>query len=558
VKAVVTFVPLLIFGQHWVGGVDGLLGGLVLAVLVRRVSWWVFAALVAAELAIWLVVGLPYQPGYHSAIWLINAYTTTALGYFGLYNASRLLERLESTAEMLADTAVDRQRLATAEGLQATILSRLGDIQQHATAALEADAATATGRELRQVGDAAREAAASARRIVTAIPQPPSPGVDDAAVTPTLAQRIVLTVALFYAVQFVMNTVFPVPGGGAATPQTDVIAIAIAVAMVLIQVHHSRLRPGGRPKTWAWTLAAQLLLCLVLFPVFGVVSLVLLAFVSGSTLLLVNHPVRWVLAGVVIASIGLFTLLDPSDVPAGFRVQWSIYAAATIASATVVIYGLGRFVRAADALADARRLLADTAVMRERVRIARDTHDTLGLALSAIALKSDLAEALLVRDPLRARREIVQTIHLSRTVAADADSIVHGNLRLHLDAELESAQSALAAAGITVMVTRDRVLLSPEAETELAAMLREAIANVLRHSDARTCTIRICATTDSLDLEVANDGTRDAAGSRTTGRGLDNIRDRAQALGGKATVTTGGGTFTLRAWLPRAELAIAP
>ncbi len=552
VQAVVTFVPLLAFGQHWVGGVDGLLGGLVLAVLPRRVSWSVFAALWVAELAIWLAVGVPFQPGYDATFWLMNAYTTTALGYFGLYNASRLLDRLESTAEMLADAAVDRQRLATAEGLQATILRRLDDIQQHATEALAADAATTTSKELRQVGNAARDAAASARRIVSAIPQPATTGVDDAAVTPSFAQRIVLTVALFYALQFVMNTVAPV----VATPLTDLIAITIAALMVLIQVHHSRLRQGGRPRTWAWTLIAQLVLCLVLFPIFGAGSLVLIAFVSGSILLLMTHPVRWVLASATVASIPVFTLLGLTELPPDLRVQWAIYAAATTASATVIIYGLGRFVRAAAALADARRLLAEAAITRERVRIARDTHDTLGLALSAIALKSDLAEALLARDPARARREIVQTIHLSRTVAADADSIVHGNLRLHLDVELDSARSALDSAGITVTTTRDRVVLSPEAETEIAAVLREAVANVLRHSDARTCTIRITASENSLDLEVTNDGARESAGSGAVGRGLENIRDRAAALGGAATVAIHGDTFTLSARLPRAEQAV--
>jgi two-component system sensor histidine kinase DesK len=559
IQAILTFVPLAVFGQHWVGGVDGLLGGLALAVLPRRVSWWVFAALASIELGAWLAVGVPYQPTYHAAIWLMVAYATFALGYFGLSAAGRLLERLESTAELLADAAVDRQRLATAEGLQATIVRRLDAIQLHAAAALTAKSGDATIGELRLVGEAARGAAASARRIVSAISEPAIPAEGESSATPAFAQRIVGAVVTLYAVQFIMNTVFPVPGGASATLITNLAAIAIATAIVVIQLHHSRLPRGAHPRRWVWTLAAQFVLCFALYPLFGVVALGLIPFVCGSVLLLFTHPARWALAGAMVASLPILTQLAPSDISGEpFQIQWSIYAAAVEASATLVIYGLGRFVRAAAALADARRLLAETAVTRERVRIARDTHDTLGLSLSAIALKSDLAQALLSRDAARARREIVQTIHLSRTVAADADSIVRGTLRLNLAAELDSARNALDAAGITVTVEREPFEVTAAVETELAAILREAVANVLRHSDAHSCSIRVTARGELLELEVVNDGARDSAGTTLAGRGLDNIRDRAAALGGTATVTDIHGTFTLAARLPRTELAVAP
>jgi two-component system sensor histidine kinase DesK len=324
---------------------------------------------------------------------------------------------------------------------------------------------------------------------------------------------------------------------------------------VLIQLWHSQLRRDGRPRGWAWTLAAQAVLCFALYPIFGVVSIGFVPFVCGSILLLVQHPVRWALVAILIASVPVLTLLRPSDLPSSIQIQWAIYASATYAAASLVIYGLGRFLRAAAALAENRRRLAETAVTRERVRIARDTHDALGLALSAIALKSDLATAVLTRDPARATREIVQTIHLSRTVAADADSIVHGSLRLYLDAELDSARGALDAAGIAVTVAREQIRLSADAETELAAILREAIANVLRHSDARSCSISISASAEKLELQVVNDGARASEGAGPAGRGLDNIRDRAVALGGTSRATEHDGTFTLTAQLPSAAVA---
>jgi two-component system sensor histidine kinase DesK len=294
-------------------------------------------------------------------------------------------------------------------------------------------------------------------------------------------------------------------------------------------------------------------LCFILLPVFGIVSVNLLPFFCGSVLLLVRHPARWVTAAAVIATVPLLAYLAPGDLAtSGIQLQWSVYACATFAAASLVVYGLGRFVRASAELAHARQRLAETAVTRERVRIARDTHDTLGLALSAIALKSDLAQALLTRDPERARREIVQTIHLSRTVAADAESIVNGDLTLHLDAELAAADDVLRAAGTNVSIDRDPVPLSSAVETELAAMLREAVANVLRHSDARTCSIRVTRIDRAVELEVINDGAHETG---LAGRGLDNIQERATALGGSAVYSVAGGRFTLDVRVPREQIA---
>lgn len=557
VQAVLSYVPLIVFGAHWVPGVDGLLAGMALALLRSPASWFAFGTLAAAEAVAWLIVGVPYEPAVNAVIWLLVAYGTVALGFFGLSESARVLERLETTAEVLADAAVDRERLATAEGLQATIITTLDRLQRNARAALSAGSPAATVGRLQKVGDAAREAAHSARRIVTAIPALSTPGVIQTRATQAFALRIVLSVVVLYVVQFLMNTVFPLPGGGDPTPFTNVIAPLVAGTMVLLQLRHSRPRADGRPAGWRWTLVVQLVLCFALFPVFGIVSVSLLPFFCGSVLLLVRHPARWAIAGGTIASVPALAYLAPGDLARyGMQLQWSLYACATFAAATLVVYGLGRFVRASAELAEARILLAETAVTRERVRIARDTHDTLGLALSAIALKSDLAQALLTRDPERARREIVQTIHLSRTVAADAESIVHGDLTLHLDAELASAEDALRAAGTTVDIERDPVPLTPELETELAAMLREAVANVLRHSDAGTCSIRISRVGGTLELEVVNDGAHETG---PAGRGLDNIQERAAALGGSASYGTSVGRFTLEAHVPLVQTAaVAP
>src|SRR5262249_61761434 len=91
--------------------------------------------------------------------------------------------------------------------------------------------------------------------------------------------------------------------------------------------------------------------------------------------------------------------------------------------------------------------LARTAVLDERLRVARDTHDLLGLGLSAIALKADLINRLIGRDDAGARAEMGE---LARTcAAARADMrLVTGEARdLPLEAELAAARKLLASAG---------------------------------------------------------------------------------------------------------------
>lgn len=549
-QAACGFVPLALFGSEWVGGIDGLLGALVLLVVRSPARWWLLGVLAAVEVAARSLVGFPYEPPLNAGIWVLVSYLNVALGLYGLALAVTLLERLEATTEVLADIVIDQQRFATAQGLQTSILQRLEQVRQHADAALLAtgDAAIA---ELQQMGRTAREAAVAARRIATALPESSSAVPEGAVVSPVGAYRVVAAFVVLFALQYLDNIIMPEVGGAKATPLTSAAAVAIAAAMIVIQLHHSRPPKTARPAGWGWTFGAQVVLCFALYPAFGVASMVFLAFIGGSALLLIPHPVRWAVFAAAIFGLPLLTLVNPGELAPAIQAQWTIYAAATTAAASVLIYGLSRFARTATELADARREIADAAALRERVRIARDTHDTLGLTLSTIALKADLSEALLPSDAARARREIVQIMHLAHTVAADAESIVTGTLRLDIASELTTARDALRAAGIAVTIDSNVHVIQAPLETQLAAVLREAIANVLRHSDARTCFIRIRQDDDEFVVDVKNDGVRE--GSRSSGgRGLANIRSRVTAVGGTMTAGAHGDGFTLVAHLPRA------
>jgi two-component system sensor histidine kinase DesK len=558
-QCAVTYLGFALFQGHWVGGASGLLGGLLLLVMRPPWSWWLFGLLAAAEISVWLVVGLPYQPSVNAAGWLLIVFGNVSLGLFGLTRLASLVERLESTQDVLADAAIVAQRLATANDVRSTIMRRLEQLGKHVRNALTDGPATERT-ELQLAGQAARAAAASARRIVTEMPAPAEPSAAEGIerVTPALARRIVTAVVILFGAQYLLNLIVPAVGGATASSTTTVLAVAIAVTMVLLQLRHSRFRAGGElPPGWPWTLGAQAVLCFVAYPVFGVVSMGFVAFLGGSILLLIERPIRWTLFGAVVASVPVLTLLKPADL-AGLPLQlrWSVYAASTFAAAGLMIYGLSRFNRTAGELDIARRQLAVVAVTRERLRIAQDAHDTLGLGLSTIALKSDLAQTLIDRGDPRAHREIVHMLQLARTVASDAESIVHDALALDLDAELTTACDVLTIAGVATTVTRADIQLDATTESELAAVLREAITNILRHSVARECAIELLCTDGQVSLVVDNDGAP-PGGTAAHGHGLANIAARTARMGGSMSTKADRNRFILAARVPSEPVAKA-
>lgn len=544
-QCTVTYLGFALFKGHWVGGVSGLLGGLVLLVVRSPWSWWLFGGIAAAEISLWLVVGLPYQPSVNAGGWVLIVFGNVGLGLFGLTRLAVVVEQLESTQQALAEAGVVAQRLATANDVRATIMQRLEQLGEHVRNALT-DRPVAEHRELRLAGEAARAAAASARRIVIDTPAPLELDSGDgvAPTTSALASRTVVVVVGLFGAQYVLN--LTVRSGETTSAATAVLAVSVAVTMVVLLLRHSRFHASGeRPPGWRWTLAAQAMLCFIAYPAFGVLSNVFVAFLGGSILLLIDGRVRWLLFAATVVATPILTMLNPSDFGGRrFQLQWSVYAAATFAAAGLLIYGLSRLNRTAGYLDIARRQLAAAAVTRERLRIARDAHDALGLGLSTIALKSDLAQTLLDRGDPRAHREIVHMLHLARTVASDAEAIVHGALALDFDTELATAHDVLTSAGVTTTITGADIALDATMESELAAIVREATTNILRHSNARECRIDLDQRDGQILLVVDNDGAP-PFGSVGAGHGLANIATRTARMGGTITTNVDNGHFTL-------------
>ena len=220
-------------------------------------------------------------------------------------------------------------------------------------------------------------------------------------------------------------------------------------------------------------------------------------------------------------------------------------------------------------LSEARETVARLAASQERLRLARDMHDLTGQSLSMITLKSELALRLLGRLPAgpdrdRARDEIEQVGAVSRQTLHDIREAISGYRRPTLAVEIITARAALEAAGMAAQDDADLTLLSgtfdPDAEAALAWCLREAVTNVVRHSGARTCEIRLARRGRTVTLEVSDDG-RGHAGDQPagSGTGLRGMSERLCAVGGSLELRPAEAPgFRLIATVPTTAAATAP
>jgi two-component system sensor histidine kinase DesK len=191
--------------------------------------------------------------------------------------------------------------------------------------------------------------------------------------------------------------------------------------------------------------------------------------------------------------------------------------------------------------------LAKTA---ERERIARDLHDVLGHTLSVIILKSELASKLADKDPPRAIHEIRDVERISREALAEVRSALKGYRAAGLNAEMAQARATLETAGIKVQACSSQLDLNAAQEGVLALVMREAVTNILRHSKATECNLRLAQANGCCTLEIADNG---CGSTEVEGEGLKGMRQRVEMLGGSLRRTTSPGT-TLVVTVPRSAI----
>ncbi|MFF0310972.1 sensor histidine kinase [Streptosporangium sp. NPDC004379] len=282
-----------------------------------------------------------------------------------------------------------------------------------------------------------------------------------------------------------------------------------------------------------------------------------------------GRPWRALPVPVVFLVLGHITALrrgmPPLDVVSAFLPQTAVTAVAML---------LGALVRSRRAHAEeARRRLrmaeeererdGERRVIQERLRIARELHDTVAHAITTITVQSGVALHLVDREPDRAREALTAIRQTGKAALAEMRATLD---MLRADGEPAAADrdagldrlpdllAAVRAAGLELTFDGGMGDRRPAAPVDHAAyrILQESLTNVLRHAGlAARARVRLLSEPEWLVIEVDDDGVGAGPEARSGGHGLAGMRERAEGLGGgfEAGARPGGG-FRVRARLP--------
>lgn len=205
-------------------------------------------------------------------------------------------------------------------------------------------------------------------------------------------------------------------------------------------------------------------------------------------------------------------------------------------------------------LADANRRLAayaveveELATTRERTRVAREIHDSLGHVLTAINVQIEAAQAIVGRDPDKA----AEAVRAAQTLAQEGLQEVRRSVATLRSSPLENrsldqALKELTEHSIGAGTPTDFEVfgpprqLSPQAELTLFRSAQEGLTNVRKHASARHASLVLdYGDTSTVRLIVEDDGkgSQDPSG----GFGLEGVRERVRQLEGSLRIASGDG-----------------
>lgn len=188
----------------------------------------------------------------------------------------------------------------------------------------------------------------------------------------------------------------------------------------------------------------------------------------------------------------------------------------------------------------------ELAIFDERNRIAREIHDGIAQSLAFTAMKLDLAERILERDPERVRSELVSAKTTLREQIKEVRRSIFALRPLNLErlGFLETMRQYVKDFGeqnsvkTTLEIVGD-AKLSPTNEAVMFRILQEALNNIAKHSRANKVFVNLSANSSGTSLSVTDDGVGfDPAKltgivSSVGGLGLQQMRERIEARGGQ-------------------------
>ena len=208
-----------------------------------------------------------------------------------------------------------------------------------------------------------------------------------------------------------------------------------------------------------------------------------------------------------------------------------------------------------------RDLAAREAVVEERARIARELHDVIAHHVSMIVLQAG-AERRVLDGANTSTREVLETVERTGRSALTEMRRLLGMLRGDANdpltpqpglTDVPTLVGQLREAGLPVELHVEGEPSELPVGIELSAyrIVQEALTNALKHAGEASATVNIRYGSDSLELEIADDGTGTSTPVPSGGHGLVGIRERVALYGGRLDAgRRPGGGFTVRVLLP--------
>lgn len=245
----------------------------------------------------------------------------------------------------------------------------------------------------------------------------------------------------------------------------------------------------------------------------------------------------------------------------GFGFQWLGGNAAYLFISSVIRTSEERGALVAKLEAAQRELQAarekdvELAALRERERLARDLHDSLGHALTTIAVQLEAIQRLYRVDPERGAEHVEELKALTRNSLADLRRSLEGLRAPGLgERKLSEALPALcvevgrrAALEVMCRVPPEADSLSPAVQEALWRVAQESLTNVEKHARARRVHVRLELQPDAATLTIQDDGIGIPPGAeaRRGHYGLRGMRERVEGLGGAFTLASDAGSGAL-------------
>jgi signal transduction histidine kinase len=193
----------------------------------------------------------------------------------------------------------------------------------------------------------------------------------------------------------------------------------------------------------------------------------------------------------------------------------------------------------------AQQRLRELAVMAERNRLARDLHDSVKQQVYAISMQLGAGRVLL-EDGHRAYGPVTEAERLAQQAGAELTTLIRQLRPPNLESKMlpealrEYVTDWSRQNGIAADVKVDGVsAISLAGDEALFRVAQEALANVARHSNARHVSVEVANREEEIILRVEDDGDGFELGQVEKGVGLDSMRERLEAIGGRLSISSG-------------------